>query len=86
MAEELQRQLRANLAIEVTSILMDSAPFVRQATGGELAGFHLLGWGADYAHISSFLDFHFGQHSRQFGSPHPELQQLLVERGRLLKD
>ena len=79
VAEELQRQLRTNLAIEVTIILMESAPFISQATGGELAGFHLLGWGADYAHISSFLNFHFGQHSRQFGSPHPQLYQLLVQ-------
>ena len=79
VAEELQRQLLANLGIEVTLILMDSAPFIRQATDGELAGFHLLGWGADFAHVSSFLDFHFGQNSRQFGSPHPTLQQLLLE-------
>ena len=79
VAEELERQLRTNLSIEVTRIRMESAPFISQATGGELAGLHLLGWGADYAHVSSHLDFHFGQHSRQFGSPHTELQQLLTE-------
>ena len=79
MAEEIQRQLRTNLAIEVTLVLMDSAPFIMQATSGDLSGFHLMGWGADYAHVSSFLDFHFGQRSRQFGSPDPELQQLLAE-------
>ena len=81
VTEELQRQLRENLGIEVTVILMDSTSFINQATGGKLAGFHLLGWGADFAHVSSFLDFHFGQHSRQFGSAHPELQDLLLQAG-----
>ncbi|HJN41266.1 MAG: ABC transporter substrate-binding protein [Anaerolineales bacterium] len=79
VAEELQLQLRENLGIEVTVILMDSTSFIRQATGGELAGFHLLGWGADFAHVNSVLDFHFGQHSRQFGSAHLELQDLLLQ-------
>jgi hypothetical protein len=58
---------------------MDSTSFIRQATGGKLSGFHLLGWGADFAHVSSFLDFHFGQRSRQFGNAHPELQDLLLQ-------
>lgn len=79
VAEELKRQLQANLSIKVTLILMDSDAFISQAIAGKLTGFHLLGWGADYAHISSFLDFHFGQGSQQFGSSHPELQQLLME-------
>ena len=79
VAEEIQRQLRTNLAIEVTLVLMDSESFIMQATSGDLSGFHLMGWGADYAHVSSFLDFHFGPRSRQFGSPDPELQQLLAE-------
>ena len=79
VADELQHQLRTNLSIEVTIILTDSASLISQATDGELDGFHLLGWGADYAHISSFLNFHFGQHGQQFGSPHPQLQQLVVQ-------
>ena len=78
LVEELQQQLRQNLNIEVSIVLMDSSSFIRQAINGDLQGFHLLGWGADYAHISSFLDFHFGPESQQFGSPHPSLQQLLA--------
>ncbi|MDP6792548.1 MAG: ABC transporter substrate-binding protein [Anaerolineales bacterium] len=83
VAEEIQRQLRTNLAIEVTLVLMDSNSFIVQATRGDLSGFHLLGWGADYAHVSGFLDVHFGQRSQQFGSPDPELQQLLAEAARV---
>jgi ABC-type transport system substrate-binding protein len=44
-----------------------------------LAGFHLLGWGADYPHVTNFLDFHFGQANTQFGNSYPEIYEHLQE-------
>ena len=39
---------------------MESGAFIAASAAGELNGFHLLGWGADYPHITNFTDYHFG--------------------------
>jgi peptide/nickel transport system substrate-binding protein len=79
VAEEIQAQLRENLGINVEIVQMESGAFIEESTAGRLDGFYLLGWGADYPHITNFLDFHFGSANAQFGTPHPEIYELLVE-------
>jgi ABC-type transport system substrate-binding protein len=44
-----------------------------------LDGLYLLGWGADYPHVTNFLDFHFSASNPQFGDPHPEIYEVLEE-------
>jgi peptide/nickel transport system substrate-binding protein len=79
VAVELQTQLRENLGINAEVVVMESGEFIGESTAGNLDGFYLLGWGADYPHVTNFLDFHFGQANPQFGDPHPEIYQLLLE-------
>ena len=58
------KDLGINAEIEV----MESGSFLDAADRGELTGFHLLGWGADYPDQTNFLDYHFGSGSSdQFG-------------------
>lgn len=79
VAVELQTQLRENLGIEAEVVVMESGEFIAESTAGNLNGFYLLGWGADYPHVTNFLDFHFGQANPQFGDPHPEIYEVLLE-------
>jgi ABC-type transport system substrate-binding protein len=79
VAVEFQTQLRDNLGIEAEVIVMESGEFIDESTNGRLDGLYLLGWGADYPHVTNFLDFHFGEANPQFGTPHPEIYELLVE-------
>lgn len=79
VAVEFQTQLRDNLGIEAEVIVMESGAFIDESTNGRLDGFYLLGWGADYPHVTNFLDFHFGQANPQFGTPFPEIYEVLVE-------
>lgn len=79
VAVEFQTQLRDNLGIEAEVIVMESGEFIEQSTTGQLDGFYLLGWGADYPHVTNFLDFHFGEPNPQYGTPHPEIYEVLVE-------
>jgi ABC-type transport system substrate-binding protein len=58
---------------------MESGQFIDESTNGRLDGFYLLGWGADYPHVTNFLDFHFGASNPQFGTPHPEIYEVLSE-------
>jgi peptide/nickel transport system substrate-binding protein len=58
---------------------MESGAFIAASEVGELDGFHLLGWGADYPHVTNFLDYHFGATQPQFGDPYPEIYTLLQE-------
>jgi ABC-type transport system substrate-binding protein len=58
---------------------MDSGAFIDASGSGELDGFYLLGWGADYPHATNFLDFHFGAENPAFGNPHPEIYEPLQE-------
>jgi ABC-type transport system substrate-binding protein len=79
VAVEIQSQLRDNLGIEAEVVVMESGEFIAQSTNGALSGIHLLGWGADYPHVTNFLDFHFGAGNPQFGNPHPEIYEALQE-------
>jgi ABC-type transport system substrate-binding protein len=79
VAVEFQTQLRDNLGIEAEVIVMESGEFIDESTNGRLDGFYLLGWGADYPHVTNFLDFHFGAANPQYGDPHPEIYEVLKE-------
>jgi ABC-type transport system substrate-binding protein len=78
VAVEIQTQLRDNLGIEAEVIVMESGEFIAESSAGNLNGFYLLGWGADYPHVTNFLDFHFGQANPQFGDPFAEIYENLV--------
>jgi peptide/nickel transport system substrate-binding protein len=79
VAVELQAQLAENLGITATVEEMETGAFIAEATDGRLDGLYLLGWGADYPHITNFLDFHFGVNNPQFGTAHPEIYEVLEE-------
>jgi ABC-type transport system substrate-binding protein len=79
VAVEFQTQLRDNLGIEAEVVVMESGEFIDESTNGRLDGFYLLGWGADYPHVTNFLDFHFSAQNPQYGTPHPEIHEVLVE-------
>jgi peptide/nickel transport system substrate-binding protein len=69
IAQEVHDQLLTNLNINAEIVEMNSADFLEQVGAGNLDGFYLLGWTADYPHVSNFLDYHFGQNNHQFGDP-----------------
>lgn len=77
VAEEIQAQLRANLGIDAQIVVMESGAFIEESTAGRLDGIYLLGWTGDYPHITNFLDFHFSRNNPQFGTPHPEIYEVL---------
>jgi ABC-type transport system substrate-binding protein len=79
VAGEIQAQLEANLGITAEVIEMESGAFIDATAVGEVQGLHLLGWTGDYPHITNFLDFHFPEANPQFGAPHPEIYDALVE-------
>lgn len=79
VAVEFQTQLRDNLGINAEIVVMESGEFIDESTNGRLDGFYLLGWGADYPHVTNFLDFHFGASNPQFGDPHPEIYEVLSD-------
>lgn len=78
VAVELQTQLLENLGIEVEVVVMESGEFIDKSTSGQLDGFYMLGWGADYPHVTNFLDYHFGEANTQFGAAFPEIFNNLV--------
>jgi len=77
VAVEIQSQLAENLGITAEVIVMESGEFIDESTNGRLDGLYLLGWGADYPHVTNFLDFHFAETNPQFGDPHPEIYEVL---------
>jgi ABC-type transport system substrate-binding protein len=79
VAEDIQAQLLENLNITAEIVVMESGAFIEESTAGRLDGLYLLGWGADYPHVTNFLDFHFGEANPQFGTPHPEIFEVLQE-------
>jgi len=79
VAEEIQSQLKQNLNIDAQIEVMESGAFIEESGAGRLDGLYLLGWGADYPHITNFLDFHFGEANPQFGNPFPEIYDLLKQ-------
>jgi ABC-type transport system substrate-binding protein len=79
VAVELQSQLQENLGITAEVVVLESGEFVSESTQGNLDGLYMLGWGADYPHVTNFLDFHFGAFNPQYGDPHPEIYEVLAE-------
>jgi len=79
VAVEIQSQLADNLGITADVVVMESGEFIDESTNGRLDGLYLLGWGADYPHVTNFLDFHFAETNPQFGDPHPEIYEVLQE-------
>jgi len=78
VATDLQAQL-ADLGITAAIEVMESGAFIEESTAGRLDGFYLLGWGADYPHVTNFLDFHFSEQNPQFGDVYPEIFGPLAE-------
>jgi peptide/nickel transport system substrate-binding protein len=79
VATDLQAQLLENLNIKAEIVVMESGAFLEESAAGRLNGIHMLGWGADYPHITNFLDFHFSEAQKQFGTPYPDIYENLVE-------
>jgi ABC-type transport system substrate-binding protein len=79
VAEEIQAQLKQNLNIDAEIVVMESGAFIEAASAGKLDGLYLLGWGADYPHITNFLDYHFGKDTQQFGKIPPEIYEPLIK-------
>jgi ABC-type transport system substrate-binding protein len=79
VAQEIQTQLSENLGITAEIVVMESGAFIAESSAGNLDGFYMLGWGADYPHVTNFLDYHFGAANPQFGDAHPEIYEVLVE-------
>ncbi len=81
VAQDIQAQL-ADLGVEAEIVVMESGAFLDAADRGEIDGFHMLGWGADYPDATNFLDFHFGPGaSDQFGEGFPDIWDALKEGG-----
>lgn len=79
VAQDIQAQLKENLNIDIEIVVMESGAFIPAASRGELDGLYLLGWGADYPHVTNFLDYHFGEAGTQFGPSIPEIYEPLAE-------
>jgi ABC-type transport system substrate-binding protein len=77
VAQDIQAQL-ADIGVEATINVMESGAFLDAADAGEIDGFHMLGWGADYPDATNFLDYHFGPGaSAQFGDGFPDVWDAL---------
>lgn len=85
VAQDVQAQLKANLNIDAEIVVMESGAFIEASSAGQLDGLYFLGWGADYPHVTNFLDYHFGSANPQFGTPHPEIYENL-EKGSQIAD
>jgi len=79
IATEVQAQLKQNLNIDAEIVVLESGAMLDQAAAGTIEGIHLLGWNADYPHITDWLDFHFGASQKQFGEPFKEIYEPLKE-------
>jgi ABC-type transport system substrate-binding protein len=78
VAQDIQAQL-AEIGVEVEIVVMESGAFLDAADRGEIEGFHMLGWGADYPDATNFLDFHFGPGaSKQFGDGFEDIWEALA--------
>ncbi len=79
VAQDIQAQLKANLNIDAEIVVMESGAFIEESGAGRLDGLYLLGWGADYPHITNFLDYHFGKDTQQFGVIPPEIYEPIAQ-------
>jgi peptide/nickel transport system substrate-binding protein len=85
VAQDIQAQLAA-IGVELEIVVMESGAFIDASDLGEIDGFHMLGWGADYPDATNFLDFHFGRGATdQFGDGFEDIWDAL-ERGAALAD
>ncbi|MFN8446705.1 MAG: ABC transporter substrate-binding protein [Caldilineaceae bacterium] len=81
IAQDLQAQL-ADIGVEAEIVVMESGAFLDAASAGQLDGFHMLGWGADYPDATNFLDVHFGPGaSKQFGTGFQDIWDVLKQAG-----
>ena len=85
VAADIQDQLKKNLNIDVEITVMESGAYIDATANGRVSGLHLLGWGADYPHITNFLDYHFGKSQAQFGTPYPSIYEPL-QKGAAIAD
>jgi len=79
VAQDIQAQLKTNLNIDAEIVVLESGAFIEESSAGRLDGLYLLGWGADYPHVTNFLDYHFGAANTQFGNQSDTYTDLLVE-------
>ena len=79
VVEEIQAQLSDNLGITAEIVEMESGAYLAAATAGEVGGLQILGWGADYPHITNFLNYHFTGTQLQFGDAYPEIYEVLTQ-------
>lgn len=79
VAQDIQAQLRENLNIDAEIVVMESGAFIEESSAGRLDGLYLLGWGADFPHVTNFLDYHFGAANPQFGDQSPTYSDVLAE-------
>jgi len=81
VAQDIQAQLK-DIGVEVEIVVMESGAYLDAADAGEIEGFHMLGWGADYPDATNFLDYHFGPGaSKQFGTGFEDIWAELKEGG-----
>lgn len=83
VANDIASQLAENLNINATVEVIESGEFIQTTTQGDYEGIHLLGWSADYLHITNFLDFHFNADNPQFGQNDPSYTEPLLEASQL---
>ncbi|MUO80629.1 peptide ABC transporter substrate-binding protein [Agrobacterium vitis] len=81
VAVEFQTQLKKNLGIDAEVVPIESGKFIDDTSAGRIDGLYLLGWGADYPHVTNFLDYHFGKTSKMFGTTFPEITEGLTKGG-----
>jgi ABC-type transport system substrate-binding protein len=79
VAEDIRAQLAENLGINATIEVMESGAFIEATSLGQVEGIHLLGWGADYPHVSNFIDYHFGGINVQFGEMPEDITAAVIE-------
>ena len=79
IATEIQAQLKKNLNIDATIVILESGAMLGKAAEGTIEGIHLLGWNGDYPHITNWMDFHFGASQKQFGTPFKEIYEPLAQ-------
>ncbi len=79
VAQDIQAQLKENLNIDAEIVVMESGAFIEESSAGRLDGFYLLGWGADFPHVTNFLDYHFGAANPQFGNQSPTYTEVLAK-------
>jgi ABC-type transport system substrate-binding protein len=81
MAEQLN-SIGGGGYFDVTPQVVESTQFLDEALAGQYA-LYLLGWTGDWPDATNFFDTHFGPTGEQFGTPIPEVVELLAQAGQL---